>query len=382
MSKDKYKSGFFIPENEIIGSSKEIFSTSGKYKLVISMFKTAKGSWNYSQGIIYRKDNDKPIAIVQRNYCSFPNLFIEGHSNGHDYLVCGENYQGQTIIELDTGMRRDSMSDGSDKGIGFCWSSYCYDAPNQMLTVDGCYWACPYGYKFFDFSDPINGYPEIVCEEYICVDDNDKVPEIGANGTIRCFQTRYIDDSIDKNMTDEEYDEQEAERRANPIVDVIQTFHRDGLKLNLVEEWVSDYEKDRRVKREESEKKYQEWLANFKATDILYLTYLESGFAKQHISIGYTYDGWGGDWNGKDKRCCSRIITHKGKIGATIDLEWGVETGPVKLVLYRDGKSDGHKFFEHSVEGMEQAFEFAKSYETGRVKDNFFRVLGKKWLMW
>ena len=96
---------YFNFNNEDVDSRKILNSPSGKYNLTISFFKTGKNNWNYSQGKVYL--NDKLIDTVNRNYSTFPFLFIENHPNGHDYLICGEDYQGQTIIELDTGIRKD-----------------------------------------------------------------------------------------------------------------------------------------------------------------------------------------------------------------------------------------------------------------------------------
>jgi hypothetical protein len=354
------KVAYFDPKNAVTDKRWEVLSPSGKYKLVVTPFTTGPGCWNFSQGVVYRKDDDKPIATVQRNYSAFPRLFIEGHPKG-DFFVAGEDYQGQTVIELTNGQRRDHMSDGSDKGAGFCWASYRYDSPNQILVVEGCHWACPYEYRFYDFSDPMNGWPEIELEAWIDADAR-KEPELDPDGTVRSYETRYTDDD-----EDETTDEEKAKKPKDPIVDVIRTFRRDGLKLKLVEEWVSDYEKDRQVKREEWDRKDKEWTANFRATDPLYLAYVEqmndpSISGADYESVGQTYDDWGGDWKGKERRWCRRIITHKGKKGPSVDLEWAVETGPIKIVLYRDGSSAGHKFFEHSVEGMKQAFAAAKEF--------------------
>jgi hypothetical protein len=354
------RSAYFVPENEVVGSRKEVFSPSGKYKLVISEFSTKPGSWSYSQGVVYGKDNDKPIAIVQRNYHSFPNLFIEGHPKG-DFLVCGKDYQGQTIIELTTGQRRDLMSDGSDKGWGFCWASYTFDVPNCLLVVCGCHWACPYEHRFYDFSDPMSDWSEVKPNDRIDADER-KDPELDADGTMRAFKTRYTDD--DDEMTDEE----RAKLPNEPIVDVILTYKRAGLEFKLVEEWVSDYEEDSRIKRAEWERKDREWVANFKATDPLYLAYAllvkGSDVSPQdyYEGCGKTYEGWGDGWSGNERRWCRRIIAHKGLKGPAVDLEWAVDTGPIKLVFFRDGKSDGHQFFEHSVDGMNLAFERAKEY--------------------
>jgi hypothetical protein len=361
--RDLRKASYYAPENEKIESRTEHLSPDGQYKLVVGYFGTGPGSWNYSQGMIYRLGSNNPIAVVRRNYSAFPYAWV-AHQNGHPYLICGEDYQGQTVIELDTGARRDLLSDGSDKGWGFCWAAYTYDAPNQLLVVCGCHWACPYEHRFFDFSNPMSGWPEVEPDEPVDADER-KEPELDPDGTMRAFMTRYTDDDDDEEETDEE----KAKKPKDPIVDVIRTYRRDSLKFKLIEEWASDYEKDRRIKREEWERKDKEWTANFKATDPLYLAYAElvndpALSPADHTGVGQTYDDWakGSDWSGKERRWCRRIVTHKGKTGPTVDLEWAVDTGPIKLVFYRDGKSDGHKFFEHSVEGMKSAFAAAKEY--------------------
>ncbi len=134
-----------------------------------------------------------------------------------------------------------------------------------------------------------------------------------------------------------------------------------------IEEWISDHETDRRARRQEAERQYQAWLANFKATDPLYLAHLKlvedpALSPDSRMSVGRTYDGWCAGFTLDERRYCRRIVTHRGENGPTVDLEWAVDTGPIKLVLYRDGKSDGHKFFEHSVAGMEQAFARARAH--------------------
>lgn len=347
------KDAYFVPENAITEKRWEVLSPTGKYKLVVTPFMTGPGGWNYTQGVVYRKDDDKPIATVQRNYGAFPKLFIEGHPKG-DFLVCGEDYQGQTVVELNTGQRRDLMSEGSNVGGGFCWAAYRFDAPTSILVVDGCHWACPYLFRFYDFSDPMNGWPEIVAEKHI-ESDGKREPELSADGTIRCYQTRYKEDD------DETTDEEESAKLHAPIVDVVQTFRREGLVLKLVEEWVSDYEKGKRAKREEYQRKEEAWQKNFRATDPLYLTYAElvkntALSPADYMSIGQTHDGWCPDFKGRERRWCRRIITHKGKTGPTVDLEWAVDTGPIKICVYRDGKHLEDKFFPHSVEGMNAAF--------------------------
>ena len=165
---------FFVPENA--GERYEKLSPDGKYKLVVTSYTTGKGYWNYTQGLVYQVGENKPIFEVRRNYHGFPFQWIDGHTNGHQYLVCGEDYQGQTVLELDTGKRRDFMPSQADYGCGFCWVDYKFDAPSLILTVCGCHWACPYEYRLYDFSDPMNGWPGIeIVDGYLVPKDLDNL---------------------------------------------------------------------------------------------------------------------------------------------------------------------------------------------------------------
>src|SRR3989304_5557024 len=124
-------------------------SPSKRYELLLSTSETKRGFWNCTHATVWR--GKELVAKVYRNYPSFPFLWIEDHPNSHDYLVCGENYQGQTVIELDTNARRDFLPDEAKEGFGFCWNAYEFDRASQILAVKGCIWGAPYQYRFYDF---------------------------------------------------------------------------------------------------------------------------------------------------------------------------------------------------------------------------------------
>lgn len=128
-------------------------SPSGRYVLTVESLDMGKGHWQYTRGTIKTKSGKK-IDVVNRNYSSFPFAFVENHPDGHDYLICGENYQGQTIIQLDTKNRVDFVPDAAAKGHGFCWAAIHPSPDGRTLAVEGCYWASPYEIIFVDFSDP------------------------------------------------------------------------------------------------------------------------------------------------------------------------------------------------------------------------------------
>lgn len=249
---------YFIPENA--GPAVTHESPSGKYRLVVTPFTTAKCTWSYSQGCVYVGGAETPIATVQRNYSAFPYLFIEGHPNGHDYLVAGEDYQGQTVVELDTGRRRDHLPDAAKKGVGFCWSSCVWLPEARLLVVKGCLWAYPYEFRLYDFADPMTGWPQL--GEDLWIDTDQRHPLLRPDGTIRTFQTEYVED-------DDSEDEEEP--RTLPPVAAFTDYRREGLKLVQVEEWVSEKEQERRRARKESRERHEKWWTEFKVTDPLYL---------------------------------------------------------------------------------------------------------------
>jgi hypothetical protein len=332
---DKY----FVPENR--GEPRETeLSPSGKYRLVVTPYGTKPGCWTYTQGLVY--EGDTVLFEVRRNYSSFPFEWIEDHPNGHSYLVNGEDYQGQTVLELDTGRLLNLTPVGEFLGWGFCWASYQFNRTSQILIVNGCYWACPYEFRFYDFSDPMNGWPELKPPNPI-YDDN-KSPTIEPDGTIKCYQ------SSDDN-----------EEGVDKVV-ATTTFRRDGQNMVIVEEWVDEEEQKRRVAQKEANRKYEEWLANYKTTDPIYLVVEELAGdpelkPESFIGIGRTYEGWCPDFKGSETRITWRI--HKDDV-ITAELDWGVETAPVKLQLYKDGKKLSTTFFEHSVEGVRKAFAVVK----------------------
>jgi len=329
--------------DEIKTNEKCYESPSKKYKLVITWHKTGENSWNYTKGKIYK--NDELITEILRNYSSFPFLFIEGHQKG-DFLVCGEDYQGQTIVELSTGKYRSNSSNGADEGYGFCWAEYKFDEKSNILTVCGCHWACPYEFRFFDFSDPMSGWQEIELDETVneAIYEDNEWPLIDGE-TIKTFNTN------------EENDENDEQTKQS-----IKTFKRENNKLILIDEWMSDSEKERRKHLEKTNHEFEFWKNEFRSSDPLYLVYKSKLKEKWlnpsgHESIGITYDGWCQNFKKQERRWCRRI--HEDEHN-TFDLEWAVESGPVKLVVYKDGKHIEDKFFDHTPDGINKAFDSAQ----------------------
>jgi hypothetical protein len=365
----------FSSAKALEAEKREHLSPSAKYKLVVTPYATKAGCWNYTQGLVYHRGDDKPLAEIRRNYSSFPHSWVEGHQNGHDYLVAGEDYQGQTVIELDTGRRRDQLSKGAEQGHGFCWAEHRFAASQQVLIVCGCIWACPYEFRLYDFSDPVHGWPEIELEPPQIIDGDDKWPVVLADGAVLSYQTLSTDDEDDDEVGEEEGEDLPPKPRAQGEERAIITYRREGLKLLFVSEWVSDAEQETRRKREEGRIAYEQKIETFRTSDPLYLAYVDlvkdpALSPDTYESVGVTHDRWCPDFKLQEQRWCRRIVgsnsggqsppNHPPKQTWTVDLEWAMATGPIKLDIYKHGSAYAEKFFEHSVVGMQEAFAYVK----------------------
>lgn len=184
------------------------FSPSGNYKLIIENYATKPGCWDYSRGMIYKKNSDVCIADVKRNYGMFPYSWIENHTNGHDYLICGSNYQGQTVIELDRNKRIDYIPKEADNGSGFCWSKHYPSLDGKLLAVEGCFWGSNYEIVIYDFSNPMEP-PWLELNRNNNVDDVDFVEWIDNNSCKirRTYEWNKLLNKAKYELTDKEIDE-------------------------------------------------------------------------------------------------------------------------------------------------------------------------------
>jgi hypothetical protein len=127
-------------------------SPSARYRLEVVQYVPARG-WRYTRGKVVRIADGALIADVKRNYSHFWHSWIQ-HANDCEYLLCGEDYQGQTVINLSNAETRTSFEQGAHNGAGFCWASAYPSPDSKLLAVEGCYWACPYELVVFDFTNP------------------------------------------------------------------------------------------------------------------------------------------------------------------------------------------------------------------------------------
>ena len=121
---------------------KDFMSPNKKYMLIITpvAFEEDERVWAYTVGKVFKKNKNKTgnlIANIHRNSEKFPFAFFEKHTDGHDYFICGEDYQGQTIIQLDTGKRIDFVGEKAKRNMEFCWQKFHLSPNKKILAVEG-----------------------------------------------------------------------------------------------------------------------------------------------------------------------------------------------------------------------------------------------------
>lgn len=360
------KESFYIKEN--LFSSKEITSPSKRFKLIIESYKTKEGCWSYARGIIYRLSDNSIIYSIDRNYSTFHHSWII--KDGQEYLISGESYLTQIIIDLETS--EVFKSSDNKNSNAFCWADVLISSDGKTLVVDGCVWGGPYEIRFYDFTDPSKGWPELPLKNK---DDSDfdnaiysshKSPTF-SNDEIMCHNTSrfYIplqktENDIDAENIDIDGIDYDNDDNWELINDRITTLKRANDSIIIDNIWISDDEKLRIKKNKEDELKWETWCKNFTDNDPIYLKIKELSNKinpkPKHIyeTIGQTYKNWCESFSKVEKRWIFAINIDS---NIRFDIEWGVETGPIKLIHTHNGKTNNYFFCEHSVKSVIEAFD-------------------------
>jgi len=190
----------------MLESTTQEISLRGKYLLIIEDLERDNNSWNYTKGIIKRISDDKIIFEIERNYSNFNHKFFI--KDNEEWLFTGKTYMSQCFINLDKEICYDNSSELKlteeyKKGQSFCWSNIFLSPDEKTLAVHGCYWAYPYEYKFFDFSDPSKGWPLLECD----IDTNSQNDEYSYWSKDHIFsfsethEKIYVNDKWENKMT-------------------------------------------------------------------------------------------------------------------------------------------------------------------------------------
>lgn len=142
--------------------SEEVPLTDGKHILRISYFNDE--SCEYSKYQVQTSetevfDNNFNKVAEFRNINHSVNFYsVVEHSNGKNYLIFSIDLYGYSVMNLENYHVYNFVPEESFKGEveTFIWTDVCYSKKNNIIAVDGCYWACPSSAEFFDFSTPEN----------------------------------------------------------------------------------------------------------------------------------------------------------------------------------------------------------------------------------
>jgi len=381
------KPDFYLPENEQ-PDHREKFSPSGRFRLDIHTYKTSEGCWNYSRGRVYRVSDGGLISDIKRNYSTFHHAFVV--KNGVEYLIGGRSYMNQTIVNLDEGREVEvSDEDRMKMGNAFCWAMPVLSPDGNTLVVDGCYWAAPYEFKFFDFTDPDRGWPElpiITRGEYEKHKDNledaenaylyadEKKPEFNDDGSFTIYETTAIylptgqrEDDITMDELGEYGEAYDNEDNWKREVEIRHTARREGNVLVIEDTWKSEWQ-------QEQERKRAEWNAKDKAQkqawtkDSALWAELER-YLQQDPDLVLGGLWWcGSSQNDRDEGEKNNWFFYPTVKAKTEDakraahLKWGTIDGPVQAELWVYGKGSHKESFDRSIEGLHTAIETIRGH--------------------
>jgi len=144
----------YFDQNGLVKNSREEFvSSSKKFKLHTLRYKQLKDDvdWEVTNIEVYDNTSQEKIFNFFGNDGHFFHQWLI--KDNTEYLICAEDlFGGQTVIDL-TNKKMESYSPGED---GFIHAEF-YLSPNEkLLAVVGCYWACSYEIKIYDFSNPLS----------------------------------------------------------------------------------------------------------------------------------------------------------------------------------------------------------------------------------
>ena len=153
---------YFRPENIVKEENAEL-SPSGKYRLIVRNYKTSEGCWEYTQGRLFRVEDEEFITSIERTYCHFQHNFVM-HGD-KEYLITGRSYMGLTIVDCASAQEWNYTPTKED----WCQAVWQLSPDGKTLVVSACVWGGPYEYRCYDFDlakfDPTKGLPLLPYDE-------------------------------------------------------------------------------------------------------------------------------------------------------------------------------------------------------------------------
>jgi hypothetical protein len=131
------------------GDVESFTSPSKKFRADTTNCHTKNANSVYTLVEIYEQVQNQKILDFFTNEDRF--LHGWGIANEIEYLITAEDiYGGQTIVDLTNRKLYGYSPDES----GFIMTNFHLSPNGKTLATIGCYWACPFVIKFFDFTNP------------------------------------------------------------------------------------------------------------------------------------------------------------------------------------------------------------------------------------
>lgn len=342
----------------VADATKEVTSPSGRHRLVLRYYDQGKGYWRYSRGTVYRVSDGTQVADVKRNYSTFHHSFVV--KDGNEYLISGRKYMSQTIVNLDTGVEVERRGDG--ESAGFCWAEHALSPDENTLLVDGCVWAAPYEYRFYDFTDPASrGWPELTIvglngkPTYINANSEGKKPEFVGDAVVCYETTRFFKPTGQRedDISDEEMerlgDAYEDEENWEDVDDARIVLQRVGDEMRVVEWWKSEHKQEQERSSADFSRKFEAKVAAFRETDRCRRLY---AIAERHDVPTKYAAGWRA-WKNWEVSFTLRRTKPK----ASVDLTWETEgDAPIEVRIYdATGNNPVETTFPNDDPGFDEA---------------------------
>ncbi|MBX3252726.1 MAG: hypothetical protein KF862_01195 [Chitinophagaceae bacterium] len=161
------------------GDFETFTSPSNKFRLDTTNFWLKEPNWDLTKVEVYEQASNEKVFDFFVNESRFFHGWLT--KNNIDYLICAEDiFGGQTVIDL-TNRKMVGYSPNED---GFIWTDFYLSPDGKTLATIGCYWACPYVIKLFDFTDPMT-LPLTEIKEIQLLQNNEIITSWLDNDTIQ-----------------------------------------------------------------------------------------------------------------------------------------------------------------------------------------------------
>jgi len=169
-----YQSQLFIPEHFIDEERKKVDDEISVLERNYARDRFLDGYSGYPYA--YRISGSESIVFQkEEEILSFKTVHFGGnvqvpiiHQDGKKYLVFNKDMYGYCVLDLATKEVFDYFpAESFPEGETFIWCVLHYNPLNNIMAVEGCYWACPYSIVLVDFSHPMKECVQIDASDFI-----------------------------------------------------------------------------------------------------------------------------------------------------------------------------------------------------------------------